>query len=804
MRTANKLCVCLLLAAAFALGTTKLEDPDAWTHLAMGREIVRLGTLPASEPFTFPSAGMPFYHMESLFAVVLYLSYAAAGVTGIILLKAALAALLMFILWKDSGLPRTGAGGHQPTALMIRMAVLLGCLVMIRPRLVERPDLALMVFLSFTIYALNAYLYEGRRYLYWLVPLQIVWANVHPSVLVGMVPFVAFLAGGGALRLFNRWWGCEVAAPPSTTQLKTVSAVFAGVLGASLINPYGLEALTLAVRFATMTWHKQYIVELLPPSLTAQPGPFIVTALVGAVIIATARRVPLSTVLLVAPFAVLALSARRFSVLLAVVAAPVLARNFVAFAEWLASGAGRRLIPTLSAGTALAAAGVTALALLNTGPFADARKLPGFGVNDLFLPERALRYLDSIGVEGRVFNTFHWGGYLAWRDFPRRLPIIDGRGYVEPDLLWELRFARQNAALLEQLHNRYGFDVAVLAYPPRDRAEPEAFASPQWALVYWDDVALVYLRRSARLAAHIERDEYRHVDPAKGPEALLAVGSDGAGPVEAEIRRSLSGAPSSIGHMLLGFVKLRARAYDEAIEEFNRVRGYSSVVDAAQGLAMAHWHKGDLATAAVHYTRVVQAYPTAMMRYNLALALTHLGKDAEAVGHLERARQSDPQFAPVYPALSAAYRRLGQGGRAAELERDHATALARGEAESHLGKARRLSREGRADAAVAELEASLRLRPRHPQALSHLGDVYLQQGRLDDALARQHAALQLDPTLASAHYGLARVYERRGDHASAQAPFRTVCGPGAGQLSGVDGAQSPDPATGQARGPAAR
>jgi tetratricopeptide (TPR) repeat protein len=769
MRAADKLCIGLLLAAAVALGTTKLEDPDAWTHLAMGREIVRLGTLPASEPFTFPSGGMPFYHMEGLFAVVLYLSYAAAGVTGVILLKAALTALLMLILWKDSGLPRDEEG-NRATALMIRMAVLLGCLVMIRPRLVERPDLALMVFLSFTIYALNAYLYQDRHYLYWLPPLQILWANVHPSVLVGMVPFVAILAGGGTLRLLRRWRGWDVGTPPSPRQLKTVAAVFAGVLGASLINPYGLEALTLAVRFATMTWHKQYIVELLPPSLTAQPGPFIVTALVGAVIIATARRVPLSTVLLVAPFAVLALSARRFSFLLAVVAAPVLARSFVAFADWLA-GAGRRLVPTLSAGTACAAAAATVLAVLNVAPFADARKLPGFGVNDLFLPERALRYLDSIGVGGRVFNTFHWGGYLAWRDFPRRLPIIDGRGYVEPDLLWEIRFARQHAALLEQLYSRYAFDVAVLAYPPRDRAEPDAFASPRWALVYWDDVALVYLRRSARLATHIERDEYRHVDPAKGPEALMALVAGGAGPVEAEIRRSLSTTPSSIGHMLLGFVKLRAGAYDEAIEEFERVHGYSSVVDAAQGLAMAHWKKGDLATAAEHYARVVQAYPTAIMQYNLGLALTRLGKDTEAVRHLERARQSDPQFAPVYPALSAAYRRLGQAGRAEELERAHATALARGEAESHLGKARQLSREGHAAAAVAELEASLRLRPRYPQALSQLGDVYLQQGRLDDALARQQAALQLDPKLALAHYGLARVYERRGDHASARRHF---------------------------------
>ncbi len=37
----------------------------------MGREIGRLLTLPANEPFTFPSASIPFFRVSSLFAVLL-------------------------------------------------------------------------------------------------------------------------------------------------------------------------------------------------------------------------------------------------------------------------------------------------------------------------------------------------------------------------------------------------------------------------------------------------------------------------------------------------------------------------------------------------------------------------------------------------------------------------------------------------------------------------------------------------------------------------------------------------------------
>ncbi|MGH7313113.1 MAG: tetratricopeptide repeat protein [Candidatus Rokuibacteriota bacterium] len=715
---------------------------------------------------------MPFYNMEWLYEVVLYLSYAATGFAGVIVLKAALAALLLLILWTDSRLADSAEESDRITALMIRSAVLLAALLMIRPRLVERPDLALMVFLSFTIYALNAYLAQGRRHLYWLPALQVLWANVHPSVLVGMVPFVAVLAGGVALRLLSRWRGVEVPGSPSATQLKTVAGVSAAVLVASLVNPYGLEALTLPLRLATSVWHSYHIIELQPPDLIQHPGPFLVTALLAVALTAGARRLPLMTVMLVGPFVVLGLSARRFGPILAVVAAPVLARSLVAFAGQVERRLRPRVVRALAAGSAFTAVVATALALANAGPFADSRRLPGFGANDLFLPERALRYLDDAGIEGPVFNTFHWGGYLAWRDFPKRVPIIDGRAYVDPALLWQIQFARQNGGLLEQLHARYGFDAAVLAYPARDRAEPDAFAPPHWALVYWDDVALVYVRRSPRLAALIERDEYRVVDPTRGVDGLLPRLAGGAATVEAEIRRSLSQSPSSMGHMLLGFVKLQARAYDEAIEEFGRVRGYSSIVDAAQGVAMAHWQKGDVVTAVDHYQRLVSAYPTPIMLYNLGLALTHIGKYGEAVPHLERARQRDPRFAAVYPLLMQAYRRLGRGDRDEELARGHATARTLGQAESHVQTARRLTQEGRPHEAVVELETSLRLNPHNPQALSHLGDVYLQQGRLDDALNRQHAALGLDPKLAQAHYGLARVYERLGDRASARRHFQ--------------------------------
>jgi tetratricopeptide (TPR) repeat protein len=313
--------------------------------------------------------------------------------------------------------------------------------------------------------------------------------------------------------------------------------------------------------------------------------------------------------------------------------------------------------------------------------------------------------------------------------------------------------------------------VAVLAYPVNAASPSEdGLTAAGWALVYWDDVALVYLRRGKHLEAAIQRDEYLHVKPAYGVQYLLQTLADtrGAPAVEAEIRRNVAATGSSVGHTFLGFARITAGAHDQAIDSFERVQNVGSPWDKYQGLAMAHWRKGDLATAIEYYRAIVSVVPTPVMLYNLGLALAQAGNDREAVDYLERARAADGAFLPVYAALMGASRRLGQTHREGELAQGHATALTLNRAAQHFGKAVRLQETGRPAEAISELQASLRLDPRNAQALSRLGDLYFHQGKLDDAVAQQRRALAIEPQLAMAHYGLGLVHRRRGELADAR------------------------------------
>jgi tetratricopeptide (TPR) repeat protein len=774
-RRSDRLVGILLAATGFALGVTKTEDWDAWTHLALGREMVRQHAFPTYEPFLFPSATLPYYNTEWLFDVVLYLAYLVAGFTGVILLKAALASLLPFILWKDSA-PAGDAPSDGVLDVAIRAAVLFPSLLIVSYRFVERPDLVLIVFLSFTIYALNAYLYHGKRYLYALPAIQLLWVNMHPSALLAFVPFVAVLIGGQILRLIHRWWGGQIPGTPSSGQLRTVAAVFGTVLLASLINPYGTHVVTLPFRLAASPWLTGYVLELQPPRFIAFPAPFILTALLVLTSLAIAKRFPIMGVLLVGPFLYLGFSATRFVFLAAIVAAPVLARNLSVMAGMRGRAWARRACLGLASGAALTGVVAICLAVANVEPFADPTKVPGIGVNDRFLPERALHYLDGAGVGGRVFNTFHWGGYLEWRDFPRRAPIIDGRGYVPPGLLETIHFAPTRPDLLERLQQTYRFDVVLVAYPgiPSDILHtPDAAISREWALVYWDDVAAVFLRRSPRLARIIERDEYRHVNPGNGvPHLRLSLAdSTKFRAIETELRRNVAQTGSSIGYTLWGFARLQVHDYDGAIEAFRRAQGYSSVWHASQGLALAYWQKGDLPRAIEYYKALANLSGDPIFLFNIGLALIETGNDREAIPYLERARARDRQFLPIYPLLARTYGRIGESHREQEVIAAQANALTLARATEHLRKAEELHRQGSLDEAVVELKTSLRLNSRSAMALSDLGDVYFQQGLLDDAISQQRAALDVDPKFAKAYYALALTYQRRGEPAAARVHF---------------------------------
>jgi len=91
------------------------------------------------------------------------------------------------------------------------------------------------------------------------------------------------------------------------------------------------------------------------------------------------------------------------------------------------------------------------------------------------------------------------------------------------------------------------------------------FPSSRWALAYWDDHALVFVRRDDPAAAPLLDREYRiHPDDLPHTLALLARGELDRHTVLEEIDRNLLGNPACLSAVSLRAVIARARAAESA------------------------------------------------------------------------------------------------------------------------------------------------------------------------------------------------------------------------------------------------
>ena len=778
---ALRLSEAVVVIGAFVLGLRQISDSDVWTHLAHGRALVAARGVPPHEPFTYPGAAMPYYNTEWLFGVALYGTYALGGLSAVVLLKAALLAVTAALLWRTAMLGSVASPDGDRLRASVATFVVLAALLAMRYRFVERPDVALMVFIAATVYALDAFILEDRRRaLYLLVPMTVIWANVHPSVIVAAGPFAAVLAGGVVLRIVGRR-RAEKPGMPTLGQLRVVTTVGVAALLGSLVNPYGWDAVTLPFRLAGSEWFTQEVIELQRPRLGDHPIAFALAVLLVATLLITMRRMPVAAALLAAPFAWLALSGARFVFLFPLVVAPVLARGVTETLASLRLASWRRALTTAASGAALAAVVATSLAVAGVGPFGARDVRPGVGVDARTVPEGALAYLDRVGVAGRIFNAFHFGGYIAWRDFPRRAPIIDGRAWVPSELIEEIHFARVYPGHLARLQAAYGFEAAIMDYAsfagePLDEVAPGADAglnAAGWALVYWDDVALVYLRRAGPFAAIAARDEYRHVRPANGAAALGRALQAGA-PTEAvadEIARNERETGSAIARTLAGTLALHRRDWDSALARFRSVHDGPGRLHALQGEALAAGATGDVVYALASYDRLLTETDDSTVSYYAGVVALNAGRNRDAIRYLERARRRDPALVGVYPPLLEGYRRQGDADavRAVMAAYEHAQRRAR--AAEHAARGRALLRQGRGPEAAREFTAALALDGIDARAQSGLASAYALTGRVEDAAAAQHAALKLDPRLASAHFGLGLLDERRGDMVAARRHF---------------------------------
>lgn len=484
-----------------------LSSPDLGWHIRAGERIVTEGAIPRTDDFSHTVAGNRWWVNQWLTEVVFYEvyerfgGYEGNGGAALIALRFLLAAGIWWLLLLSCRLSR------ERNEIVTGGALLLALLASASHMLL-RPFLVSALLLAATGLIAESYRRRGDGRL-WLLPVIFaVWAHVHPGFLYGSALLGAYCAGEW-IRPRVAWLRGDVkplaGARYRRLLLYSAGAVAAALVSGAAINPSGVEAVLLPIGLMKTRYFFDVLSEFQRAGFWRDRF-FTALALLAVASVLPRRRRDATEIIAIAVFGLFAMRAVRVILPFAVVAAPMVARNLAPLGE--------RLVPGRSArgrwlGVA-AAAGILALTawwwrhdpLRIPLPRERMRPLESFAWAESTYPVPAYNFIRFNGLPGEVFHPDQFGGSFIWYFYPDRKNFVDGRVEVFGEQFWQNDYFRilGGGPGWEDLLRRHGVNTLLLRQGSAggsDRLNTLVPSLPEWALVYFDDTAVVYVRRGS-------------------------------------------------------------------------------------------------------------------------------------------------------------------------------------------------------------------------------------------------------------------------------------------------------------------
>ncbi len=464
---------------------------DFWNHAAVGRWILENKQIPHETLFLWTAKqswvahswgtqlwfGLLMRAGENL-GPVLALAFAA--------LMVAATYLVLWRLWIRCG------GSPSFAALFFLLAI-----VAARSRYDVRPELFSALFFSLLLsYLVTRQSAENERFGKVEIAFAIlflIWANLHGAFAIGLVTLLLTFLGDALQDRFDK-------------RSRILLLLFALCVFVTLINPYGLD-LWRALRQIdshTFAFLNEWKPPLASPAFGLEillPLGLLCVAATGAWLFNPRRRY--AHLLWLAFWIYSFCNARRHLWLLAIVCLVVLAAN---------SESLQRLKKALriSSNQKRAQVAILVLLLLNffIGPMLNLARAQSD------LPVALCNVLDKYNPPGRMFNGFINAAYLTWRCGGRRALFIDHL-QAHPDALIDdyqdiINATPRGIELLKEREIGY----VILHNPLDPRLFPplkdELQKSPAWELVFFDETAVMWVRKTPEYAA-LRADRNQHI-----------------------------------------------------------------------------------------------------------------------------------------------------------------------------------------------------------------------------------------------------------------------------------------------------
>ncbi|HUO85744.1 MAG TPA: hypothetical protein VM534_11575 [Thermoanaerobaculia bacterium] len=476
----------LLFGIVFVSALRPIRSYDGFWHLATGRWIVEHRALPLNDPFALASEQIRWINGEWLFQIILFGIEQLGGFMALGFLAGFLAGL-SFALGAREATRWTSPGA----AMLIGLIGWLGA----AHRIDARPETAgiamLAVFVAFALDRPTRFRNVG------LVLVTMLWINLHPSALLAP-PALALIVTGEALSGEVR------------EKLRVRTGQLVLVTLSLLVNPWLVDGILAPFRLAGFLTREGIVNrEWLPTDPAVFPLVYVSIVAGGVLLLASPDRKRLLPRTLL--FAFLSILAARF----------VRNHGFLfAAMPLLLAPAIPALRPPMRKALGVIAAVLAAVLILASLP-------PRFGPHREIFPVESVAQLKAAGLKGNIYNPDQLGGYLIWSFHPARRVLTDGRNELFRDYIRLYGRSRVDSRIWAQLLRKYEIDLAVEEYRNapvevvdartgrRDLlpASSVYFPPERWALIAFDDAAMILARREAFDPAKLASMELRSLVP---------------------------------------------------------------------------------------------------------------------------------------------------------------------------------------------------------------------------------------------------------------------------------------------------
>jgi hypothetical protein len=426
-------------------GNRLLIDPDTMWQITVGQWILDHRAVPETDVYSFTMRGQPWISTQWLAQVFYAKAYAVAGWSGPVVLAATAIAATFALLTK-----------------------------FLSRRLSEG---ATLVFVAAVLWVGGLIAAADRRGgpSFWLLPLMVLWANLHGGFVFGLV-LIAPIALDAVLN----------AAVKSRKSLALRWAAFGvAALVAGCCTPYGWNSLLASQKILGLGEALPLIMEWRPANFSSIGALEICLLLGMGLALLRGIKLPLLRIVLLLGFLHMALSQERALEILALLAPLVLATPLAR----QIGGAEPSNPNAVSPARGVLFASVALLLLAGTFAYASVHR---FEPHTRGSPVAAVVALKKLNLE-RVFNDYDFGGYLIANGVA---PFIDGR----TELYGEKFFVDHNAAsgLMEpenlfRLLEQYRIEATLMR--TQSAATKLLDHIDGWQKVYADDIATIHVRK---------------------------------------------------------------------------------------------------------------------------------------------------------------------------------------------------------------------------------------------------------------------------------------------------------------------